>query len=128
MPGLVDVYPPAGEEGEPFQRPPHGTSELIGFFSDIKLKKGPFAGQSPVYAASQNLPADSLPAFLGNSLQMRSMIALLALTNGICGHCQKNDDLLALKLCEDCCLVWYCNEECRTAHCAEHKKRCPRCV
>lgn len=125
MPGLIDVYP-AGKEGEPFVRPPHGSQELVKFFTEVKVKKGPFANRPLLQVAMQNIPAEANP--FGNSPEMQSMIAFLKLANGICSHCQKHDDLLALKLCEDCCFTWYCNEECRTKHCAEHKKQCPRCA
>ena len=123
-PGLLDVYP----EGM-VERPDHGSEALIQLFAAAIPASGPHAGKGVVLSiAAHNVRHADIALMQQFAMQpehlLRQLIACNSLANAICNKCLDKSDLLKLKLCDHCCLTWYCSKECQAADRAEHTKRC----
>lgn len=58
--------------------------------------------------------------------EIKEMIAQIILTNPICCGCLKKDEetLSRLRICSECCLDYWCSEQCMKNHWPIHSKYC----
>ena len=93
------------------------TAERLGVISQ--------AGGAEVVAAAERLGAMSLQA--GGSAEREDATTNNGTptpTKNKCSACETESD--ALKKCNGCKCVWYCDKKCQNKHRKEHKKECKR--
>lgn len=112
-------------EVDGFTLPQFGTSELVNYTCNLTLPDNVNVYEK----ASINMPkcdVDKLSSIMTtpDTMKATTQLVFLRLINRICDHCGYKADIKKLSICTDCCLVWYCNEECMNAHAHKHSERC----
>lgn len=122
--GLVKVH----KEGTTW--PPHGP-ERDNYVSSLTLP----GGELVIERAKKNVPKADIELLKSVSQgyertddEWRHMAAMIPLLNPICEACEEKRNIdnkpNRLKLCGDCCLVWYCDDFCMGTDVGDHVDRC----
>ena len=115
-----------------FELPKYGSKELIDYVLKLEIEKN----ELMYMRALENLPDTDIFYLMKNTnleleqknnekiRHLAQCHVLNRLSKRICDNCGNKSNIMKLKLCNKCCISWYCSKECQMKHSAIHKLRC----